>query len=700
MTGSVTLSLAGLHSALLPLLDGWPLAVVGLDLDEKIILWNRTAEQIFGWTAAETIGRFHSDFQKKSGPSLRRYLKRVMAGESQANKELRLQTRQGQLLDVNWSATPLRDNAGEPVGVLILIDDITIRKQLECAQVESERFSRAIVDALPQHIAIIDETGSIIAVNKAWRDFARANSEHPEELCEGANYLDACDVQEGEGVQEAEAYAQGIRAVMNGTLIEFSLEYACHSPISQCWFNGRVTRFSGGGPLRIVITHDNITELKLAEKAIQQLAQYDTLTRLPNRMLLQDRLGQVLAKAKRERQRAAILFLDLDRFKLINDSLGHAAGDNLLKIVAARLNDCVRKSDTVARLGGDEFIIVLPSVPQTEDVTLIAQKVLQALARPVDLEGQEVFTSTSIGIAMYPADGRDVDSLIRCADMAMYRAKETGRNKYQFFSEEMNQQMMQRLAMENGLRHALERNELQLHFQEQTELASGKITGVEVLLRWQHPELGLLAPPAFIHLAEETGLMVAIGEWVLRTACAQNRSWQESGLPPLRITVNISGRQLNHSRLVETIARILDETELSPQWLELEITENLISNNIESTLELLQQLKNLGVSLAIDDFGTGFSSLKNLKRLPIDRLKIDHSFLQGLGSSEDSTAIIKTIIGMAHNLGPRVIAEGVETNQQRDFLQEHGCDEVQGYYFSRPVPHDEFCKLLRTIRAT
>ncbi len=697
MTGSATLTPDKLHSTLLSLLDSWPLAVVGLDLDEKIISWNRAAEQIFGWAAAETIGRPNSDFQQEPDPNTRRYLKRVLAGDPQVNKEVRLLTNRTQPIDVNWSATPLRDSTGKPVGALILMEDITTRKMLERAQIESERFSRAIVDALPQHLAIIDETGTIIAVNKAWRDFAFANSEQPEKLCEGTNYLDACNVTTGDGVQEAEAYAQGIRAVMNGTLIEFSLEYSCHSPDHQHWYNGRVTRFPGEGPLRIVITHDNITELKLAEKAIQQLAHYDTLTQLPNRMLLLDRLGQVLAKAKRERQRAAILFLDLDRFKLINDSLGHAAGDKLLKIVAERLNDCVRKSDTVARLGGDEFIIVLPSVPQTEDVTLIAQKVLHSLTRPVDLEGQEVFTSTSIGIAMYPADGRDVDSLIRCADMAMYRAKETGRNTYQFFSAEMNQQMMQRLVMENGLRHALERDELHLHYQEQTDLASGKITGIEVLLRWQHPELGLLAPADFLHLAEETGLIVPIGEWVLRMACTQNQAWQEAGLPPLRIAVNLSERQLNHYRLVDTITRILNETQLSPQWLELELTENLINNNIHDTVELLQKLKSLGVSLAIDDFGTGFSSLRNLKQLPIDRLKIDHSFLQDLGSSANSTAIIKTIIAMAHNLGTRVIAEGVETNQQRDFLQEHGCDEIQGYYFSRPVPRDEFCKLLKTI---
>lgn len=697
MTNPTTLTPDELHPALLSLIDSWPLALIGLDLDEKIILWNHAAEQIFGIAAADAIGKSHSEVHKELHPSTQRYLIRVFAGIPQINKTVHLLTNSDHPLEVNWSATPLKNCADKTIGALVLMKDITSRKMLELARIESERFSRAIVDALPQHLAIIDEAGIIIAVNQAWRDFAAANSNQPEKLCEGSNYLEACNVTSGDGIQEAEAYAQGIRAVMNGSLIEFSLEYSCHSPDHQYWYNGRVTRFPGEGPLRVLITHDNITELKLAEMAIQQLAQYDTLTQLPNRMLLQDRLGQVLAKAKRERQRAAILFLDLDRFKLINDSLGHSAGDNLLKIVAERLNECVRKSDTVARLGGDEFIIVLPSVPQTEDVTLIAQKVLHSLTHPIDLEGQEVFTSTSIGIAMYPTDGRDVDSLIRCADMAMYRAKETGRNSYQFFSAEMNQQMMQRLSMENGLRHALERDELHLHYQEQTDLASGKITGMEVLLRWQHPELGLLAPADFLHLAEETGLILPIGEWVLRTACAQNRAWQKAGLPPMRIAVNLSSRQLNHYRLTETIIRILDETELAPEWLELELTENLISNDIETTLALLHKLKDIGLSIAIDDFGTGFSSLRNLKQFPIDRLKIDHTFLQGLGSSADSTAIIKTIIAMAHNLGPRVIAEGVETKQQRTFLQENGCDEIQGYYFSRPVPKEEFYKLLKTI---
>lgn len=686
-----------IQTALFSLLDDWPLAVVGLDQDSRIFIWNRAAQKILGWGAEETLGKRSKSIPGMANRAAHRYFMRALSGSLMSNKELRQKTKYGKTIDVSWSAAPLQGPSGTPTGVLILIEDITSRRLLREALVESERFSRAIFDALPQHIAIIDSKGVIIAVNKAWRDFAISASDQPKALCEGANYFDACDDTEGDGLQTAEAYAQGIRAVMDGTLLEFSLEYPCHAPTQQCWFNGRVSRFPGEGPLQIVISHENITELKLAEKAVQQLAQYDPLTQLPNRMLLQDRLGQILAKAEREKLKAAVLFLDLDRFKLINDSLGHAAGDQLLKIVASRLMDCVRRSDTVARHGGDEFIIVLPAVQQTEDVTFTAQKILHAMSAPVTLEGQEVFTSTSIGIALYPNDARDSDSLIRCADMAMYRAKETGRNNYQFFSAEMNVQVIQRLTMESGLRHALDRNELELYFQEQTDLKSGKIVGAEALLRWRHPDLGLLLPGEFLSMAEETGMILPIGEWVLRTACAQNRLWQKEGLPLMRMAVNLSRRELHHPGLIETLSKILAETGLAPHWLELEMTENLLSNNCDVTEERLRQLKKLGVLLSIDDFGTGLSSLRNLQKLPIDRIKIDHSFLKTFDTHTESTAIIKTIIAMAHNLGPKVIAEGVETNEQKFFLTLHDCDEIQGYYFSRPVAQNEFNKLLRSL---
>ncbi len=402
-----------LHTALLALLEAWPLAVIGFGPEGHILLWNRAAEKMLGWRAGEIVGRTGAELHGDTNHHYDQDFSRVLAGETLTNQEKRHPTQSGRLIDVSWSATPLPDADGKTAGILVLMEDITRRKQLEWALLESERFSRDVVDALPQNIAILDEDGTIIAVNKAWRDFAAAHSSQPEHLCEGVNYLQACDRATGQGAQEAEAYSQGIRAVMNGSLIEFSLEYPCHTPDRQGWYNGRVSRFSGEGPVRIVIAHENITELKLAEQAIQRLAQYDPLTSLPNRMLLLDRLGQGLIGAKRDNLRVAVLFLDLDRFKLINDSLGHAAGDKLLKIVAERLRETVRKSDTVARLGGDEFVLLVQSAPPTKGLTQIARKILQTLSRPVTIEDQEVFPSTSIGIALFPDDGKDADTLLR-----------------------------------------------------------------------------------------------------------------------------------------------------------------------------------------------------------------------------------------------------------------------------------------------
>ncbi len=563
-----------------------------------------------------------------------------------------------------------------------------------------ETLARATLDALPQHIAILDETGEIIAVNRAWRGFAEAHCPTPESVCEGANYLSVCEALDEEECTEAIAFARGIRAVMEGALIEFTLEYPCHSPASPCWFMGRVTRFDSGDQIRVVVAHDNVTELMQAEKAVQQLAYYDLLTGLPNRLLLQDRLGHALAKAGRDRALLAVLFLDLDRFKLINDTLGHPAGDRLLKTVGGRLNNCVRKSDTVARLGGDEFVIILPTVTHTEDVTRIAEKVLQSLSLPVMLEEKEVFTSTSIGIAMFPADGENVETLVKNADLAMYQAKEKGRGIYQFFSPDMNVRAMHRLTMETALRRALERNELRLFFQEQIDLVTGRITGIEALLRWQHPELGLLEPAEFLYLAEETGQIIGIGEWVLHNACSSNRDWQHAGIAPVRIAVNLSARQLSRYNLAEQVARVLDDTGLPPSWLELELTENTLMSHPDESLAVLKELKALGVSLVIDNFGTGFSSLNYLKKVPVDRLKIDRSFVKDLVTGPADTMVVKTIIAMAHNLGLKVIAEGVEDRIQRDFLHEHGCDAIQGFLASRPVPESKLLALMQNSRGS
>jgi diguanylate cyclase (GGDEF)-like protein len=455
----------------------------------------------------------------------------------------------------------------------------------------------------------------------------------------------------------------------------------------ECDADGRARLVSG--------TTLDITARIRAESEIQQLINYDTLTGLPNRSLLHDRLKLAIAQASRERQLVGVLFLDLDRFKGINETLGHRVGDKLLKTVAKRLSACVRESDTLARLGGDEFVAILVGVSTAEGITTVAKKILALISEPVYIDDQEIYTSGSIGIAVYPMDGDDSHTLLKHADLAMYQAKELDRNNFQFFSREMNIKVLERMMLENSMRKALEREEFFLVYQPQVDARSGRITGMEALLRWQHPDLGLLAPDKFIYLAEETGFIVPIGDWVLRTACRQNKAWQQQGLPAVRVAVNLSAKQFGQYHLDEMIASTLLETGLEPEWLELEITESAIMKNAEQNAGILRTLKDMGVSLAIDDFGTGYSSLSYLKHFPISRLKIDRSFVRDITTNPDDAAIAEIIIAMAQTLKLSVIAEGVETRAQMELLSFNNCIEMQGYLFSRPVPAEQFAKFLR-----
>jgi diguanylate cyclase (GGDEF)-like protein len=448
-------------------------------------------------------------------------------------------------------------------------------------------------------------------------------------------------------------------------------------------------------PGQFATIFDDITERKRAEDEIQSLAYLDTLTGLPNRALLLDRLDEALLWAERERQMVGLLFLDLDRFKPINDTLGHVTGDLLLKAVAERLKASIRKSDTVARLGGDEFVVVLPGIHRELDTTPVAREILERIAQPFEIEGREIYSSASIGIATYPADGRDSGTLLKNADMALYVAKDLGRNTYQFYSSEMNRRAQERLELETALRRALSRGELYLHYQPQLDLSRGRVTGVEALLRWRHPEQGLIPPTRFIAVAEETGMIQAVGEWVLRAACRQGRAWQDALLSPPRVAVNLSARQFKQAGFVELVAHILDETGLTPSLLELELTESVIMDDVEETVTRLAALKAMGVHLAIDDFGTGYSSLSYLKRFPIDRIKIAQCFVQGLPTDSGDQAIVETIIAMARGLNLAVIAEGVETGAQLAFLCAHRCQAMQGYYFAPAVAPEEIDRLLR-----
>jgi diguanylate cyclase (GGDEF)-like protein/PAS domain S-box-containing protein len=425
------------------------------------------------------------------------------------------------------------------------------------------------------------------------------------------------------------------------------------------------------------------------------LAQHDSLTDLPNRILLNDRLTQALALARRHQQKLALLFLDLDHFKNVNDSLGHAIGDRLLQSVAERLLACVRSSDTVSRQGGDEFVILLSEVARPEDAAASAEKILLALSMPHRIDQQDLHLAASIGVVTYPEDGTEAETLLKHADLAMYRAKDSGRNTYRRFEPDMRGCTADRQSLEGGLHRAIERQEFVLHYQPTMSLDSGEIIGIEALIRWNHPQRGLVPPGQFVPIAEESGFIAAIGRWVLHEACRQSRAWRAAGLPPMRIAINISTVELRRKGFVESVGGILEEHGLMPQDLELELTETFLMHDSNSAAAVLQSLSNLGVRIALDDFGTGYSSLSHLKRFPIDTLKIDQSFVRNLAIDADDASIVSAVIGMGKGLQIRVVAEGVETREQLAFLRKRGCPEGQGYYFSRPVSASEFTQLLR-----
>jgi diguanylate cyclase (GGDEF)-like protein/PAS domain S-box-containing protein len=443
----------------------------------------------------------------------------------------------------------------------------------------------------------------------------------------------------------------------------------------------------------VMVFHD-VSAARALSARMAYLAQHDSLTDLPNRLLLKDRLTQSMALAHRHQQKLAVLYLDVDRFKHINDSLGHAIGDRVLQSVAQRLLTCVRSSDTVSRHGGDEFVVLLADETHARDAIVSVDKILLALAAPHHIEQHDLSITASIGIAIYPDDGTDADTLMKHADFAMLHAKDSGRNNYQFFKPDMNVRALERQSIETGLRHALQQQQFVLHYQPKMNLETGAIAGVEALIRWRHPQRGLVPPAQFIPVAEECGIIVPISRWVMREACRQARAWQDAGLPAMRIAINISAAELRLKDFVAGVRGILEETRLAPRYLELELTETFLMQDSKSTAVVLQQLKDMGVSLTLDDFGTGYSSLSCLRRFPIDTLKIDQSFVRDLTTDDDDATLVRAVIGMGKSLQMHVVAEGVETREQLEFLREHGCPEAQGFYFSHPVVAGEFNQLL------
>lgn len=571
----------------------------------------------------------------------------------------------------------------------LLREDIAARERLEK---DLELRNRAI-EASPNAILIISAEPPSYPIEYVNPAFERMTGYAEEEvLGRGMRLLMGSDSKQP-GIAEFKAATIEQRpghAVMrsyrkDGTMFWNDL-YT--SPVRDA--TGKVTHF--------VAAQYDITEMKRYETELELRANQDTVTGLANRNLLRDRLGQALAFAARYMHPVWVVHLDLDRFKFINDTLGLSAGDQLLRQVAARLQACVRDTDTVARLAADEFVLVLPERSNESAAIHTMQRIMEAVAKPYTIEGHEFFMTTSAGMAVYPSDGEDADTLMKHADIAMYRAKETGRNNYQFYTPAMNERALERLRLEGDLRLALEHRQFELHYQPQVDLHTGRIQGMEALVRWQHPAFGMVAPGRFIGLAEETGLIVPLGAWVIRTACLQAKAWQDAGLGELTVAVNLSARQFEQKDLVKSIANVLQECGLAPHCLEIELTESMIMTDVEHAIGILRDLAGLGVQISIDDFGTGYSSLAYLKRLPIDVLKIDQSFVRDISIDPDDAAIVATIISLAHSLRLQVIAEGVETAEQLEFLRNHGCDAMQGYYFSKPVAAERFEEMLREGR--
>ncbi len=661
-------------------------SVIAMDLGGYITSWNKGAEHVFGYTAEEAIGRnilfLYADEDEEDvllNPAFFEHGGREMV--------VRRRKKSGEVFWASLSLSIFHDREGNPAGLVGYLVDITERLRSE----EQLRLQAAIFEYSDEGILVTDAEGRIVSVNRAFTKITGYGADEvlgktPDILRSGFHddgfYMDMATTVRSTGHWIGEVWNRR----KNGEPF----------PV---WQSTSTVHNRDGAITHYFSVFTDITERKNAENQIYRLAYYDMLTGLPNRAMLHTLIKQALVEAQRNKFYGAILFIDLDRFKQVNDSLGPTLGDKLLEEVARLIRDCLRSEDVVARVGGDEFVVALFDITRREHASIVAGKIRDALASPIVLEdGQELHMSASIGISVYPDDGDDPETLIKNADAAMSRVKQgEGQDGHLFYSSDMNRRALERLQLEANLRRALERDELQLYYQPQLSLATGELVGAEVLLRWNHPGTGMISPGQFIPVAEETGLIVAIGDWVLETACRKNRQWQEEGLQVVKLSVNLSARQFRAS-LPRQVEDILQRSGLPPELLELEITESMVMKNADAVIELMDAFQSLGVSLALDDFGTGYSSLSYLKRFPIQKLKMDQSFVRGLPDDANDTALARAIISLAKNLNLKVIAEGVETLEQLQFLKYNGCDEIQGYHYSRPMPELEYLDFLQQAK--
>jgi diguanylate cyclase (GGDEF)-like protein/PAS domain S-box-containing protein len=661
---------------------------------ELTFFFNDAYKPILG-AKRDGLGQRFDELWADVWPDIRPVIADALAGNATWIEDFRLlTTRNGYPEEAffTFSHSPIRDEQGAVAGLFCAgyetTEKVSAHRQRSAAEAallhsqeqlrQSNEYLNSIVSQASVGIAQTDTEGRFVLVNDRYCEIlGRSRSDLLGRKVKDLTHPD-------DQLFHAEAFA---RVLETGNPL-FVEKRGVRPDGSHVWVNNHLSLSydKDGKPQYIIKVAIDITERKENELHIQHLATHDALTDLPNRVLLKERMTHSIKIARRHGRKVAVLFLDLNRFKIVNDSLGHDQGDQLLKVIGERLYSCVRTGDTTARLGGDEFVIVLEELDFLTDAICVTEKILKTVAEPISLAGHEVSISTSIGISVYPKDGNDPTALLKAADTAMYQAKELGGGTFRFYSPDMNARFLERLLTENSLRRAMGRGELVMHYQPRVCITRGRIVGLEALVRWDHPENGLMLPDDFIPIAEEIGLIDEIGRSVLMLACEQNKRWQEAGLAPVRISVNISPRQLAMGDLPQTITDVLEATGLDPEWLELEVTESGLMRDVTSAQSILRQIRRIGVGIAIDDFGTGYSSLSHLKRLPIDTLKIDKSFVRDLPYDSDDVSIVTATIALAKNMNLKVVAEGVRTREQLYFLADCDCQEVQGYLFGLPVP--------------
>ncbi len=645
---------------------------------------NESLCRMLEYSREEMLGKKPFDFTDEENRKIFEEQTSKIPGTTHRNYDIVLKSKSGKDVYCRFHATTVRDSSSNITSAFAFVTDITELKLVENSLLESKERMEQLYKVIPSAVFTVDTDRRIQSFNKKAEDITGYNATEVIGKDCSVFALNSC-------VKNCALFSDELQKPIMGKecgLIRKDGEIRILSK------NMDLIRDIKGNIIGGVESFEDVTERKQDEETLNYLAYYDALTGLPNRRLFYDRFEMAVSSAKRNREMLAIIFLDLDNFKTVNDTLGHIVGDQLIQAVADRLRKTLRGEDTVARLGGDEFILLIKRASEIGEIAKVAQRAISALKPPFYFNNREFYITASAGIAVYPNDGNEVHDLLRNADIALYRAKEQGRDNYQFYAPTMGDKAIDRLTLENNLHKALDREEFLLYYQPIVDLNSGRISRMEALLRWQHPNFGLVYPSDFIPALEETGLIMPVGEWVLRTACNQARAWQEKGLIPVRVAVNLSPKQFQQKGLVEMISDVLGKTDLSPDYLEIEITENAVMGDIRVATETFYGIKEIGVQVSFDDFATGYSSLSLLKKLPADTLKIDQSFISDIVASSNDKEIVKAIITLAHSLSIRAIAEGVETMEQLELLREFNCDEIQGYVFSRPLPAHEATELL------